>query len=55
MGSTRQWKVQPLSLPLTGEIGFYNKSMEFGCTTVACPRKASDGKLVVNTMHLSYE
>jgi|GEM_PF-5271335 len=23
MGSARQWKVQPLSLPLTGEIGFY--------------------------------
>ena len=25
MGSTRQWKVQPLSLPLTGEIGFYTQ------------------------------
>ena len=29
MESTRQWKVQPLSLPLTGEIGFYTGEIGF--------------------------
>ena len=39
MGSTRQWKVQPLSLPLTGEIGFYSGSTlywELALYTPAC-------------------